>query len=132
MAFPAVTALYAGVLALMLVALAVRVIGARRQGRVSLGTGGDEALERRVRAHGNFAEYVPMALVLMALAEGAGTAAWMMHGLGVALVGGRWVHAWSLDARSGRGRVVGMTLTFFVLIAAGVRCLAAAVATVLA
>jgi uncharacterized protein len=37
----------------------------RRRARVGLGTGSDTALERAVRVHGNFAEYVPLFLVLL-------------------------------------------------------------------
>lgn len=64
-----VSALYASTLALLFVALCARTIMARRRARVALGDGGDRILQRRLRAHGNFAEYVPIGLILMALAE---------------------------------------------------------------
>jgi uncharacterized protein len=41
----------------------------RRRARVGLGTGGDTALERAVRVHGNFAEYAPLFLLLLLVAE---------------------------------------------------------------
>ena len=56
-------------LALFFVVLTFRVIGKRRVARISLGDGGDRGLLRRQRAHANFAEYVPLALILMICAE---------------------------------------------------------------
>jgi len=62
----AVTAFYASIAALFFVILSLRVIGQRRRAKVALGEGRDRTLRRRLRVHGNFAEYVPLALVLMA------------------------------------------------------------------
>lgn len=122
-----VTALYAAVLALILVALSVRVIAVRRRLRIAVGDAGDDTLARRIRAHGNFTEYVPIALILMLSAEIAGAPDWMLHALGATLVAGRVIHAWSLSARSIPGRTIGMTLTFIVLVAGAVMAVAAAV-----
>jgi uncharacterized protein len=60
------TALWAALLAPVCLWLSMRVIGQRRRARIAIGTGGDPALERAMRAQANFAEYVPFALVLMA------------------------------------------------------------------
>ncbi len=81
-----VTAIYAGLLALMMVFLAANVVRLRGKHRVTLQDGGNPDMALGIRVFGNFAEYVPMALVLMMLAESAGTASWALHGLGVALV----------------------------------------------
>jgi uncharacterized protein len=119
MAVP-VTALYAGLLGLLLIGLSVGVINQRYRAQVGIGHGGDERLERWTRIHGNFAEYVPMALVLLALAELQGAPAAALHALGAALAVGRVSHAWGL-ARSpaaSPGRFVGMVATFLVLAAA--------------
>ena len=115
---PLITPLYAALAAVVLIVLSLRVIGARRSRRVAIGDGADEDLSRRIRAHGNFTEYTPLALVLILLLELGGAPAWQLHLLGAALILGRIVHAWSLTAHSGNGRMVGMTLTFFVLAAA--------------
>ena len=64
-----ITALYASLLAPLFILLSVRVIGARRSARVPVGDGGNTVLLRRMRVQANFAEYVPFALLLMALAE---------------------------------------------------------------
>jgi hypothetical protein len=121
----AITALYAGLLAPLLIFLGVRVIGARRAARVPIGDGGDKALLRAMRVHGNFAEYVPMALILMALAESLATPALILHGLGLALVAGRLSHAYGLSQtkENFRFRTTGMGLTFTVIGLAGAACL---------
>ena len=122
-----ITALYAAALALVLTVLSVRVIAVRRRLRIAVGDGGDDMLARRIRAHANFTEYVPLALILMLSSEVAGAPAWMLHALGVALVVGRGTHAWSLSAHSIPGRTIGMTLTFIVLVGGAVMAVAAAV-----
>jgi uncharacterized membrane protein YecN with MAPEG domain len=116
---PAVTMLYAGLCAGLLFALSVRVIRMRRQLSVSVGDAGDEEMTRRIRAQANFSEYVPIALLLILLLELAGTPAALLHLLGIVLLVGRLLHAWSLTARSGRARVAGMSMTFAVLVSAG-------------
>ena len=115
---PLITPLYAALAAGILIVLSLRVIGVRRNRRVAIGDGADEDLARRIRAQGNFTEYTPLALVLILLLELGGAAAWQLHALGAALILGRIVHAWSLTAHSGNGRLIGMSLTFFVLVAA--------------
>jgi uncharacterized membrane protein YecN with MAPEG domain len=114
---PLVTPLYAALAAVILIVLSLRVIGMRRSRRVAIGDGADEEVARRIRAHGNFAEYTPLALLLILLLELGGAPAWQLHLLGAALILGRIVYAWSLTAHSGNGRLIGMTLTFFVLAA---------------
>lgn len=115
-----ITPAYAGLLTLVFVALSIRVIGARRGARVSLGDGGDRALLRRQRVHANFAEYVPLALVLMLLAELQGVPPPVLHGLGLALLAGRLVHAAgvSREPEDFKLRITGMGLTFTALVSA--------------
>jgi uncharacterized membrane protein YecN with MAPEG domain len=122
-----VTALYAAALALILVVLSARVIAVRRRLRIAVGDAGDDMLARRIRAHGNFTEYVPLALILMLAGEVACAPDWMLHVLGATLVVGRVTHAWSLSAHSIPGRTIGMILTFAVLVGGAVMAVAAAV-----
>jgi uncharacterized membrane protein YecN with MAPEG domain len=84
---PLVTPLYAALAAAMMIVLSLRVIGARRSRRVAIGDGADEEVARRIRAHGNFAEYAPLALLLILLLELGGAPAWQLHLLGAALTG---------------------------------------------
>lgn len=120
-----ITALYAGLLAPLFIFLAVRVIRARRGAKVAIGDGGDKALLRRMRVHGNFAEYVPLALVLMGLAESLGTNRWLLHASGIALVAARLVHAAGVSQMKGNFalRTAGMAGTFTVLAVLAVACL---------
>lgn len=115
-----VTALYASLLALVHVRLSMRVIAARRGARVALGDGGDPALTRAIRAHGNFAEYAPLFLILIGAAELNGAHWAALHALGLALLAGRLLHARGLsrEPEDLRLRVRGMQLTLYGLIAA--------------
>ena len=57
----------AALFALFFIVLSLRVAAMRRSTRVSLGDGSNAAMQRLIRAHGNFGEYVPLLLILMAL-----------------------------------------------------------------
>ena len=110
----AVTPLYAGLLGLGFIVLSMLAIRARGRAKVALGTGGDPLLERAVRAHGNFAEYVPLALVLMMSAELVGSPHGWLHIAGVAVLLGRLSHAVGVSRapENFRYRGAGMVLTF--------------------
>lgn len=112
-----VTSLYAGLLAFVLLWLSVVVIGHRRRSRVSLGAGQDEGLLQATRAHGNFIEYTPFCLILLALLEASGSAAWLLHALGLLLLAGRVAHGVGLmhQPNSFLLRQLGMAATFTVL-----------------
>lgn len=124
-----ITALYAGLLAIVFVVLSFRTIGARRAARIEIGDGSDRELLRRMRVHANFAEYVPIALILMALAETMKSAAILLHGIGLMLLVGRIVHAYALSQSPHilRLRVAGMVATLTAIMAAAAACLAVAV-----
>ena len=113
-----VTSLYAAVLAFLFVYLSVRVIGRRRTARVALGLGGDRDLERRARVQANFAEYVPLALVLLLLAELAGLPRLLLHAAGAAFVIGRIFHAVGVsgEPEDFRLRTAGIATTFIVIV----------------
>jgi uncharacterized membrane protein YecN with MAPEG domain len=124
------TALWAALLAPVCLWLSLRVIGLRRRLRVAIGTGGQPALERAVRAQANFAEYVPFALVLLALAEAGGAPGWVIHPLGAALLAGRIAHGWGIvrQPEDFRFRVGGMIATFAVIGCAALAALGSALA----
>lgn len=121
-----ITALYAGLLTALYLALTYRVILFRRRHRIDMGDGGDPLLRRYLRGHANFAEYVPLALVLMLLLEQADRPAWLLHLLGLMLLLGRLAHAWAFSTAGLRlpSRTLGMVLTTLMLALAGVLCLA--------
>ena len=102
-------------------ALTVMVVVRRLQARVSFLDGGDKLLLRRIRAHGNFTETVPMALLLMALLEISGLSSIGLIIFGIALLLGRVLHASSLLTNNARwSRASGMTLTIAVISIEGV------------
>jgi uncharacterized protein len=119
-----ITAFYASLLAPLFLVLAVRVVASRKSARVALGDGGDRALLRRIRAHANFAEYVPFALVLMGLAESLSASVWLLHAAGVALLAGRALHAFSVSNAKEviRHRVAAMLTTFTVIAILAATC----------
>lgn len=111
-----VTITTAGLCGLILLVLSLRVVMVRGKARISLGDGGDAMLLGRIRAHANFAEYVPIILILMGLIENhTGPGVWIGV-VGVALVICRIAHAYGMGAPAPNpGRVVGTLGTFTLL-----------------
>lgn len=109
-----VTGIYAALGALLLLILAVRISLARRAARVGIGDGGNHELVKRIRAHANAAEYLPIALLLLLLLDLGQTPPLWLHVFGVALIVGRVLHAIGLSRTGGPspGRVLGMVLTW--------------------
>jgi uncharacterized protein len=116
----AVTALYAGILGLLIVALGMNVTVHRRKYGVTLGDGNEPALRRIIRMHGNTVENVPVALVLMGLYELDGGLHVALHAAGIALIVGRLMYVGGLlvnkDAPSAV-RATGVTLTWLTIAA---------------
>lgn len=123
-----VTMFYAGLLALLLVAMSARLVTLRRRLRVGLGSGGNEVLQRQVRAHANFCEYVPLALLLLLLLEASAVVAWwQLHALGAVLVVARILHGFfGVNRSSGTslGRVWGTAMTWLMIAVAACYLLA--------
>lgn len=113
----------------LFILLSARVIGARRSAKVPVGNGGNTVLLRRMRVHANFAQYVPFALLLMALAESLGAWPWLIHLLGVSLVAGRLSHAKGVSQYPEvfSFRASGMAATLTVIGIAAAVCLLSAV-----
>lgn len=118
-----ITMLYAGLLAFWFLALSWRVVQ-KRQAGINLGDGGDPDMLRRIRGHGNFAEYVPLVLLLIAFLESAGLAKWAVHALGASLLFARLIHgvALSFTEKWFFGRFFGTLLTFILLAVSGGLC----------
>lgn len=112
-----ITALYAALLGLLFCALTVRVVCLRIRLKATLGHAGDARLRRAVRVHGNFAEHVPLALLLLLLLELAGASPWLLHGGGGLLLLARAAHAYGVSQLQERlgWRLAGMVGTFTVL-----------------
>ena len=120
-----ITALFAALLAPLHILLTLRVIGARRAAKVAMGDGGDGLLMRRMRVHGNFAEQVPIALILLGLAESLQAPAIVLFCAGACLLIGRLSHAYGVSQmkETFSFRVTGMMLTFAAIAIAAATCL---------
>ena len=118
-----VTPLYAALLALWFMFLSLRVISRRRAARVSLGDGADQALTRAIRAHANFAEYVPLALLLLAVLELSRFSIYLIHALGLVLLIARLLHGLAFTVDFKEGRYWGALLTFAVIVIESILCL---------
>jgi hypothetical protein len=111
-----ITILFAAVFALMLIPLTGMVGYRRAQKNIHFLHGEDETLLRLMRAHGNFTETVPVALIAMAVAELTAMPAWALWVGGGALLAGRVMHAWAIATIGWTpARGYGMLLTLFTL-----------------
>lgn len=118
-----VTAFYAGLLAAWFLVLSTKVV-LHRQSGPSLGDGGNPRMLRLIRGHANFAEYVPLIVVMMGLLELGHTSVYLLHALGITLLVGRLLHGYSLSFTEHHkfGRFWGAALTFLVLGVCAVLC----------
>ncbi len=117
-----ITPAYAAIFAFIFVALSVRTLRLRRQLRVAIGHGNEPKLERAARAHANFAEYVPISILLIYFLEIHTVSSIWIHLLCTVLLVGRIVHAYGVSqvSEDHRYRVTGMSLTFAVIISVSI------------
>lgn len=112
-----ITLTMAGAAALLNLWLGGRVSALRRQFKVSVGDGGNEALLRRMRAQANYIEHAPFFLILLALLELAGANSWLLWSAGIAFVLARIAHGYGMDAATPRlFRMLGMITTALVIV----------------
>ncbi|HEU4663430.1 MAG TPA: MAPEG family protein [Dokdonella sp.] len=112
-----ITAIYAALATLLVLVLALRTSLGRRGKRIYTGDGGDHDMFLRIRAHANATEYLPLALILLALLEWNQTQTPWLHACGCVLLVGRVLHAFgmSIPSFSRIGRVSGSALTWGVM-----------------
>ena len=112
-----VTALYAGLYALLLLVLAGQVSRYRMQFKIGLGDGGNTQLMRAVRVHGNAVEWMLPMLLLLLIAELNHASHLFLHGCGILFLVARVAHAIGLSGRSGEsgGRMVGTAVSWLVI-----------------
>jgi uncharacterized membrane protein YecN with MAPEG domain len=120
-----VTLLYAGLNALILLTLAIITVRVRVVTRTDIGTGDSVSMTKAVRAHGNAAEYVPVALILIGALELTGAPTTFLHGLGAAFTASRLLHAQGIFSTLGTspGRLVGTLLSWLVYAVGAGACL---------
>jgi len=115
-----VTSMVAAGAAIALIALSISVSLRRMKAGVRLGFGDDATLMRRIRAQGNFTEYVPLTLVLLGLAEYRDASTVLLWTIAGLLVVGRFLHFIGITTGSTAIRAPGMVGTYgALLLAAG-------------
>ena len=109
-----ITTLTGGILGLMTIILSVSVVIQRARTRASLDVTTDDKLQVCARVFGNFIEYVPIALILLALCEANGAGVRILWTIGGLLVLGRVIHAFGLSVTKPVtvARVIGMMFTW--------------------
>ena len=122
-----VTTLITGVLAVVQVPLTILVSYMRGRTGIQFLDGGNETLLRRIRAHGNFVETVPITLLAMACAELSEASSAVLWRGGICLLLGRAIHVFAALSVKGWGvpRVIAMVLTFYAMAGFGIACLRA-------
>ena len=125
---PAITGFYLGILALLYLVLGLQVSRLRRGHRVVFGDGDNIKLRSAIRAHGNFTEYVPIIVLLVALLEISGLPAMRVHLLMGGLLVARLLHPLGMyvgprTMQFQICRVGGILLTWLVLLAAAIMAL---------
>ncbi len=117
-----VTALYAGILGILAIALGAGSGFLRLKTGISVGDGGDAKQLLAVRRHGNFCEWVPIALILLGVLELNGVGQTPLHVMGAALVVARIAHAVGLkaDTTQGFGRALGAGGTTLIVLVASI------------
>jgi hypothetical protein len=120
-----ITLTIAGAAALVNIWLMIRVGQVRTSEKVSVGDGGNEKVIRRMRAHANFGESLPVILILIAvieLATGSSTWLWIVGGLYML---GRVAHGIGMDGgKLGKGRMIGTVLTMLITLGLGAYAIA--------
>ena len=113
-----ITSLYASLLAILFIGLAINIIRLRYQFRVGIGDGEQPLLAKAIRVHGNFAEHIPLSLFLLACYELNGGNSMILHLLGASLFVGCIFHAIGLTKTIGVSlpRQIGMISLFLVII----------------
>ena len=97
--------------------LSIRVGAVRQSQGISVGDGGSEPLQRRMRAHANFVENTPFVLILIAAIELSGRGnPWLAY-VAAAYMLGRIAHAFGMDGGSKQvGRMIGTVITMLTLL----------------
>ncbi len=116
MPLPVITAAFAGVFAIIGVSLSLYVSFLRSRTGIEFGDGGEIVLTRAVRAHANYKEHVPLALLLLLFAELLQTDPFILHGLAFTLLAARLWHTMGILFPAFRKlRTFGAILTHIVM-----------------
>jgi len=108
---------YTSLLSVLFIVLSVRTLLLRRKLQVAVGDGGHRILQRAIRAHSNFIEYVPLSILLIFFAQGVTRNSIWTHVLCVTLLLGRILHAYGVSQVKEKFifRISGIAFTFTVM-----------------
>ncbi|MFL0797994.1 MAG: MAPEG family protein [Cellvibrionaceae bacterium] len=125
-----ITPIYIALCALLYILLSYLVVRQRRNLRVAIGDGGEEALLCAIRVQANASEYLPIALLLLVgleLSTSSWNMAWLVHVFGSVIFISRVLHAFGLSNTPGvsKGRFFGTLFTWLSIIAMAVLILVA-------
>ena len=110
------TALYASILSILMCWLSMNVIKSRRKNKVKYADGDCQELKIARSAQSNAVDYIPITLILLFALEYNGGHIWLLHIIGITFVMARIIHCRSILADQLRGRILGMKITFAVIV----------------
>jgi hypothetical protein len=113
-----ITLLYASLLTIFAVCLALKTGMNRGKTNTMLGYGDSSELLQSIRAHGNLIENAPLAIILLGLLEFQGVADWKLHLLGSMFFLFRVLHAYgiSISRESTPYRLAGTIGSWLILV----------------
>ena len=125
MQLPVITGFYLSILLLLYIVLGLQVSRLRRDNRVVFGDGDNIKLRSAIRAHANFAEYVPIIALMIGLLEMSGMSATRVHLLMGALLLARLIQPIGMYVgprtwQFGVCRVGGILITLAVMLGAAI------------
>lgn len=107
-----VTLAAAAAAAILNIWLGIRIGALRTALSISVGDGGNESLQRRMRAQLNYVENTAFVLVLIAAIELAGVGSWWLAYVAAAYFIGRVLHGFGMDGGKLKvGRMIGTLVT---------------------
>ncbi|WP_309646660.1 MAPEG family protein [Phenylobacterium sp.] len=118
-------ALWTGLHLILLLVLSLLVVRQRQRHKIALGDEGVPELAQAIRAFGNATEYIPPALIGIAVLALVDASPLAVHLTGFVLFVGRVLHAVGLSRSGGSSfaRTIGMTMTWLAYVFASVALL---------
>ncbi|MCP3054182.1 MAPEG family protein [Aurantimonas marianensis] len=125
-------AIYAGLNTLILLWLAFQTGRVRQSEKVLMGDGGNPRMIRIMRGHANAIEFIPVTLIALLVAALLGGPAWAIHGAGLLLTVGRFLHALHFTAADAPAwqRSAGTGLSILAMLGAALWALFAGLSTI--
>ena len=125
-------AIYAGLNTLILLWLAFQTGRVRQSEKILMGDGGNPRMIRIMRGHANAIEFIPMTLIALLVVALLGGPAWAIHGFGLLLTVGRFLHALHFTAADAPGwqRSAGTGLSILAMLGAALWALFAGLSTI--